>query len=131
MRKLYWLVRRLAARNRYRAELRAEIDATIDILVAELRAKGMPEAEAQAIARREVGDADAIGEETRAAWSGAIVEQFIRDARYALRGLRRNPGFAIAAIVTFGLAIGERLRWERWSTHCCSGRCRSRTLTES
>jgi predicted permease len=106
MRRVFWFIRRLVGRNRYRAELRAEIDATFDILVAEYREKGMPEPEARIAARRDLGDADAIGERTRDAWSGARIEQCVRDTRYTLRGLRRNPGFALAAIITFGLAIG-------------------------
>jgi putative ABC transport system permease protein len=34
------------------------------------------------------------------------LEAFLRDVRYALRGLRRTPGFAAIAIATLGLAIG-------------------------
>ena len=42
------------------------------------------------------------GNERRAEWWSA----FAQDLRYALRGLRRKPGFAAAVIVTLGLGIG-------------------------
>ncbi|MFI5094991.1 MAG: ABC transporter permease [Candidatus Acidiferrales bacterium] len=35
-----------------------------------------------------------------------MIEAFVRDLRFALRGLRKNPGFAIVCIVTLSLGIG-------------------------
>lgn len=38
--------------------------------------------------------------------SGMVVENVWRDARYVLRGLRANPGFAVAVLATLALGIG-------------------------
>jgi predicted permease len=35
-----------------------------------------------------------------------MVETFFRDVRYAVRGLRKSPGFALVCILTLGLGIG-------------------------
>lgn len=36
----------------------------------------------------------------------AMVEEFVREARHAARRLAKSPGFALAGVVTLGLAIG-------------------------
>src|SRR5260370_34600892 len=45
-------------------------------------------------------------EDNRAAWGGICMERFCQDLRYSVRTLRRNPGFAAAAILSLALGIG-------------------------
>ena len=45
-------------------------------------------------------------EAAREQWSWPWLDQVQQDLRFALRGLRRNPGFAATVIVTLGLGVG-------------------------
>jgi putative ABC transport system permease protein len=51
-------------------------------------------------------DLERIKEECRDARSVSLVENLIRDARFGLGSLARNPGFTIIAVVTLALGIG-------------------------
>ncbi len=66
----------------------------------------MTRVDALARARREFGSSLRVKEETRAAWQFRWLEETLSDLSYAARALRRNPGFAAAAIVSLALGIG-------------------------
>jgi predicted permease len=54
----------------------------------------------------EFGNVTIAREDARAVWIWPWLESVVQDLRYALRNLRRQPGFALVALLTLGIAIG-------------------------
>src|SRR5579863_2435513 len=100
MRELWTRLRDLFRREKLDAELKAELAFHRGMLERDERAAGRSENDAGYAARRRLGNITGVRERSREAWSFAWIEVVQQDLRYALRGLRRSPGFTAAVVVT-------------------------------
>ncbi len=87
-------------------ELAEEVRLHLEERTEQLMREGMSRKEAEQAARRAFGNRTVMEERSREVWQWPTLESIWADIRYALRQLRKSPGFTITIAVSLTLGLG-------------------------
>ena len=98
--------RRFFRREQADADQRQELESYLEITTDEYMARGMTADAARAAARRKLGNITRVREEVYYMNTIRCLDLFAAAFRYWFRTLRREPMFAVTAILTLALGVG-------------------------